>query len=255
MTSADYSGKAAAYARYRWNYAPAALQALCAALDLPPAAVIADLGAGPAPLARWFAHAGYRRVYAVEPDAGMRAVADQLLHGLPNAVNLAGSAEQTGLPDRSADLLIAGRALHWFDLQPTRAEFHRISRPGAYLATAAVQTTSRPIAAAVSTILHDPRFVTSSHARTGRPAVGLADYCSPGAQITVQVEHAVDEDAETFFQRLLTYSGTPQPGSATYRLMQETALAAFQRLTDGPTLTIPLLTEIHAAPLADRAAG
>ena len=255
MTSADYRGKAAAYARYRWNYNPAALCALCAAIDLPAEAAIADIGAGPAPLAYWFAHAGYRQVFAVEPDAGMRAVADQLLHTLPNAVNLAGSAEQTGLPDHSVDLLIAGRALHWFDLQSTLAEFRRITRPGAYLATASVQTTSQPVAEAISTILRDPRFVTSSHARSKRPAVSLADYCRPGAQITVQIEHTVTEDAATFFQRLLTYSGTPQPGSDNYHLMQQAALTAFQRLTDGPTLIIPLVTEITAAPLANHAAG
>lgn len=255
MTTAEYRGRAAAYARYRWNYAPAALRALCAALDLPADAAIADIGAGPAPLAHWFAHAGYRRVSAVEPDAGMRAVADQLLHALPNAVNLAGSAEQTGLPDRSIDLLIAGRALHWFDHQPTLAEFQRISRPGAYLATASVASRYPLLDEVTDPIVRDPRFITPSHSRMNRPTVSLHDYCRPDALITIQIEHAVTEDAETFFQRLLTYSGTPQPGSDNYRLMQQAARAAFQRLTDSPLLTIPLLTEITAAPLADPAAG
>jgi ubiquinone/menaquinone biosynthesis C-methylase UbiE len=249
MTTADYRGKAAAYARYRWKYADAALRALAAAIGLPAEATIADIGAGPAPLARWFAAAGFRRVYAVEPDAGMRAVAVETLHGFANAVNCAGSAGQSGLPDCSVDLLIAGRALHWFDFTPTLAEFQRISRPGAFLATAAVQTTSPTVDEAVRTIITDPRFVVPEHARTSRPDVSLSDYCRPAGRITIQVEHTVSEDAEAFFQRLLTFSGTPLPGTAPYQLMRETALTAFTHLADGPLLSIPLVTEIRAARL------
>jgi SAM-dependent methyltransferase len=47
---------------------------------------------------------------------------------------LSGSAEATGLPDHSSDLITVGQALHWFDLERTRAEFVRILRPDGWCA-------------------------------------------------------------------------------------------------------------------------
>lgn len=43
-------------------------------------------------------------------------------------------AEQTGLPDASADLIVAAQAAHWFDLPRFYAEALRIARSGAILA-------------------------------------------------------------------------------------------------------------------------
>jgi ubiquinone/menaquinone biosynthesis C-methylase UbiE len=40
-----------------------------------------------------------------------------------------GSAEATGLPDRSADLVTMASALHWADFDRACQEFHRILRP------------------------------------------------------------------------------------------------------------------------------
>jgi len=40
-----------------------------------------------------------------------------------------GTAEKTGLEDRSVDLLTAGQALHWFDREGCRKEFARILNP------------------------------------------------------------------------------------------------------------------------------
>src|SRR5690606_15404859 len=38
------------------------------------------------------------------------------------------TAESTGLPDRSVDLVISAQAFHWFDLDKTKMEFQRIGR-------------------------------------------------------------------------------------------------------------------------------
>ncbi|WP_431217764.1 class I SAM-dependent methyltransferase [Puia sp. P3] len=57
-----------------------------------------------------------------------------MLGQYPGFVSVDGTAEATGLPDSSIDLIVAGRAFHWFDRAPTRKEFVRISRPGATVA-------------------------------------------------------------------------------------------------------------------------
>ncbi|HYD69638.1 class I SAM-dependent methyltransferase [Azospirillum sp.] len=43
-------------------------------------------------------------------------------------------AESGGLPDASADLIVAAQAAHWFDLPAFYAEVRRVARPGAVLA-------------------------------------------------------------------------------------------------------------------------
>jgi SAM-dependent methyltransferase len=74
------------------------------------------------------------RVWAIEPNAEMRRLAEKAL--LPHATCLVidGSAEATTLPDHSVDLIAVAQAIHWFDPEPTRAEFLRILKPGGWLA-------------------------------------------------------------------------------------------------------------------------
>ena len=50
-------------------------------------------------------------VLAVEPDDGMRAVAERG----PPWPDVAGSAEDIPLPDATVDAVVAGQAFHWFD--------------------------------------------------------------------------------------------------------------------------------------------
>jgi SAM-dependent methyltransferase len=59
----------------------------------------------------------------VDPSADMLAQARAAGGGPPYAV---GEAARTGLPDRSADLVIAAQALHWFDMQACLPEWRRL---------------------------------------------------------------------------------------------------------------------------------
>ena len=67
-------------------------------------------------------------VYAVEPDADMRAQLAATLADFPNAKVIAGSAEETALPDHSVDVIVCAQALNWFDIEAFRAECLRISK-------------------------------------------------------------------------------------------------------------------------------
>jgi SAM-dependent methyltransferase len=112
---------------------------------------VVDLGAGSGlSAAVWAGRA--RRVVAVEPGAKMRAVAMARLGlagdapddgGFPDAGDgtdgtrfavMAGSAEQTGLPDGCADIVTASQAMHWFDPSRALPEIVRILRPGGVFA-------------------------------------------------------------------------------------------------------------------------
>ena len=92
------------------------------------AKLVVELGAGTGKLTRAVAGLGVD-VLAVEPDERMRAVlAGHGLNGVP------GSAEEIPAADGEADAIVAGSALHWFDLERTLPEIHRVLRPGGRLA-------------------------------------------------------------------------------------------------------------------------
>ncbi|HEX9623719.1 MAG TPA: class I SAM-dependent methyltransferase [Streptosporangiaceae bacterium] len=96
---------------------------------------VLDLGAGTgkltAQLAELATGAGKPQVVAVEPDPQMLA---ELRRQLPAVRALAGKAEEIPLPDASVDFVIAGQAIHWFNLDLAIPEIARILRPGGVLA-------------------------------------------------------------------------------------------------------------------------
>lgn len=90
-----------------------------------------DAGAGTGLSSEPFLRAGHR-VFGVEPNAEMRAAAEQWLGPrFPEGfVAVDGRAEATTLPAGAVDLVVAGQAFHWFDPVAARAEFARVLRPG-----------------------------------------------------------------------------------------------------------------------------
>ena len=124
--AASFGGAATAYAEHRPDYAPAAVRW---ALETAPGRRVLDLGAGTGKLTAALLTAG-ADVIAVEPD---RAMLDQLRRLLPDVVAHPGSAEELPLPDGSVDAVVAGNALHWFDLAVAGPEIARVLAPGGIL--------------------------------------------------------------------------------------------------------------------------
>src|SRR5262249_35002398 len=46
----------------------------------------------------------------------------------------AGRAEATGLPDGAADVVLSAQAFHWFEADAALREFHRVLKPGGWVA-------------------------------------------------------------------------------------------------------------------------
>jgi SAM-dependent methyltransferase len=128
-----FTGLAALYARCRPGYPPAALDLIVARCGLGPRSLLVDVGCGTGISARLFAERGIP-VLGVEPNAEMRAQAEAEPAGSPAPRYCEGRAEATGLPDSSADVVLAAQAFHWFDPGPTLAEFHRILKPDGWVA-------------------------------------------------------------------------------------------------------------------------
>lgn len=122
-----FTDRATAYAAGRPGYPPGLVAAVAEALHLAPGFAVADLGSGTGLSAEPFLAAGCP-VVAVEPNAAMRAQAERRLAAWPAFRSQPGTAEATGLPDASVDLVVAAQAFHWFDPGAARRECLRILR-------------------------------------------------------------------------------------------------------------------------------
>lgn len=121
------------YVKYRPGYPKEILELFRGEMGMTADSVVADVGSGTGISARIFLENG-NTVYGVEPNAAMRAAAEEFLKDYPNFHSIDGRSDATGLPAGSADLVIAAQAFHWFDPEPTREEFQRILRPGGFIA-------------------------------------------------------------------------------------------------------------------------
>jgi len=121
-----FTGKAEVYAKARPGYPNAAMEYICELM--PPAAVIADIGAGTGKFTVSLARYGYN-IIAVEPNTDMRGELIKTLTPFPNVKVVDGAAEATTLPDHSVDIITCAQALHWFDLDAFRAECRRVGKP------------------------------------------------------------------------------------------------------------------------------
>jgi len=104
--------------------------ALLDVLPLGPEATVLDLGAGTGKLTRVLVRR-FRRVLAVEPLEGMRAVLERVV---PEAEAQAGTAEAIPLAPASVDAVFAAQAFHWFANERALGEIVRVLRPGGVFA-------------------------------------------------------------------------------------------------------------------------
>ncbi|MEV6978074.1 class I SAM-dependent methyltransferase [Kitasatospora sp. NPDC093806] len=127
LHASSFGAAAVAYAEHRPDYARAAVRW---ALEAAPGPRVLDLGAGTGKLTATLLALGVE-VIAVEPDPAMLT---ELRSDLPGVRALSGKAETIPLPDRSVDAVLAGNAMHWFDMAVAGPEIARVLAPGGVLA-------------------------------------------------------------------------------------------------------------------------
>jgi SAM-dependent methyltransferase len=125
--ASSFGVAAPAYAEHRPSYAQAAVRW---ALKGAPGPRVLDLGAGTGKLTAVLAALG-ADVVAVEPDAAMLA---ELRRALPKVATFTGDAEAIPLADASVDAVLAGNAMHWFDMDVAGPQIARVLTKGGTLA-------------------------------------------------------------------------------------------------------------------------
>lgn len=128
-----FSNRVENYVKYRPDYPTGVLDLFASEMNLGKSSTLADVGSGTGISARLFLENG-NTVFGVEPNEQMREAAEEFLKDFPNFKSTNGTAENTTLPDKSIDFVIAAQAFHWFDKEKTRAEFKRILKDKGFIA-------------------------------------------------------------------------------------------------------------------------
>jgi SAM-dependent methyltransferase len=205
-----FSDRVDDYVRYRPGYPPGVADLLVARCGLGPGRAVADVGSGTGIFSRLLLGTG-ARVYAVEPNAPMRAAAETALGDDPRFHSVPGSAEATTLPAASADLATAAQAFHWFDPAKTRAELARIVKPGGFVALVWNQRRASPFNDDYERMLAEfaPEYANVNEKdRAAEPKIRA--FYAPAVPELARFEHAQLFDEQGLRGRLTSSSYAPQ---------------------------------------------
>jgi SAM-dependent methyltransferase len=187
----------------------------------------------------------------VEPVNGMRV---KLQEVLPEIEAVDGTAEAIPVPDASVDLVAAGQAFHWFDMERALPEIHRVLRTGGRLALLwNSRDLAKPLLAEIEELLepHVPENVSRAGAMHGwREAIAGSPLFGPYEHKTFDNPHRLtreglrDRIASTSFVAAMD-------GPARARLLDEVVA-----LVDGveEPFDFPYVTDVFVFPRSrDRA--
>ena len=224
-----FTDRVADYVRYRPDYPPALLRWLHEVQGVAPPWTVADIGAGTGISSKMFLDAGHP-VVAVEPNAAMRQAAQDMLGASPRFRTVDGSAEATGLPDASVDLVSAAQAFRWFDQQAVKPEWRRILRPEGLVAVYwnTRRLTGTPFLEGYEQLLLDYGTDYSSVAERYGDDAHMRRWFGAGLRGVASFPHAQRLDFDSLKGRLLSSSYAPREGHPRHAPMLE----ALRRLFD-----------------------
>ncbi|MGN6637886.1 MAG: class I SAM-dependent methyltransferase [Mucilaginibacter sp.] len=128
-----FTNRVTNYVKYRPGYPKAVVDHLAKCVHLTTGTVIADVGSGTGIFSKLLLERDFT-VFAVEPNEAMRSEAEQQLKHFPGFHSVEGTADATGLPAKSVDLIACAQAFHWFNTSEAKVEFKRILKPGGNVA-------------------------------------------------------------------------------------------------------------------------
>ena len=251
-----FTGRAGAYRNARPGYAPALLAWLKEKYTLAPGKVIADMGSGTGIFTQSLLSTG-ATVYAVEPNAEMRAIAEGQFRGLPNFISVPRPAEATSLPEHAFDLITAAQAFHWFDPERFNNEAERLLKPsGEVVLIWNMKVESSPFVQAYAELLRQycPAFKGFGGGIKERLGEVQAFFATPPE--TRSFDNPLVDDRTRFLTGVASSSYALKIGELNYEAFQQGLHALFDRFAKNGLLTIANQSLVFAGrprnPYADK---
>ncbi|MBV9341544.1 MAG: class I SAM-dependent methyltransferase [Acidobacteria bacterium] len=223
-----FSSRAENYRRARPSYPKEIISIVKEQCGLTSAARIADVGSGTGIFTRLLVGNG-NHVFGVEPNPEMRRAGEKYLSAYANFVSVAGSAEDTTLPDQAVDLITIANAAHWFEREKSLREFQRILTREGFLVL--IENHRRlqgsEFGCAYEQLVRDYGTDYSEVQRRGKSAQGNA-FFAPFRCEKRALSNYQDLDYAHLEARLLSSSFVPQPGDEHFAVM----LAELRRIFD-----------------------
>ena len=245
MNTSKFDNKGVVYAKARPGYPAALFSYLQKNGTLRKDAVVADVGSGTGIFTTQIS-AFAKKVFAVEPNEDMRRQAELQYAKLPGVVSIDGTAEQTSLPDASADLITVAQAFHWFDRTAFQTECRRLLKPhGKVLLVWNDRDTS-------SELIRDnfeinrrfcPSFKGSSNGIDFSPE-SFYDFFL-GAFETPTFENNLSYDLEAFLYRNLSSSYSPREGDPNYEPYSQAIKELFLQYQKDGVVQYPYITRCY----------
>ena len=240
-----FSGRVAAYERYRSRYPAQVIDILVERCGLMPDHLVTDIGAGTGMLAELFLQNG-NAVVAVEPNDEMRAACERLAAAWPGLTVKGGTAEQTGLENASVDFIAVGRAFHWFDLERTRPEFQRILKPAGWVVLASNSRVrdDSPISQAYEGVLREYGTDYAANRERYEIAPKVDAFFAGGELFREEIAGEQRLSLEELIGQTQSLSVTPPPDHPKYEGMQKSLREFFAQWQKDGVVTIRTMCRI-----------
>lgn len=187
-----------------------------------------------------------KKIYAVEPNADMRAEAEAAFASCGNVISVSATAEQTTLAEHSVNVITVAQAFHWFDRKAFRAECQRIlASNGNVLLIWNDRDTDSPIIQdnfAVNTRFC-PRFRGSSNGISFDKA-SFADFFAVSPEVT-RFDNSLIYDRDAFVLRNLSSSYAPVQGDTHYDRYVQAIHDVFDKHSKNGTVVYPYITRCY----------
>lgn len=245
-----YLGKGTCYVRHRWDFADEAVGALVAACRLSPEARVADIGSGTGMLTRHLVDR-FREVFAVEPNAELRGLAEDALGAYSSFRSVDGLSDATTLPSGTVRLVTVGRALHWFPPDSTRAEFRRILEPEGLVAVFGIPCRDQRLLDAIDTVCTADNGWEAAFEKRRAPDPPLHPYFGHGEVRTLSVDGSVLEGWDAFLGRISSMSAAPAADHPRRARFERALRVVFDRHATHGLLEVPNATTVTFGQLGD----
>ncbi|HYH86791.1 MAG TPA: class I SAM-dependent methyltransferase [Pyrinomonadaceae bacterium] len=240
-----FSSRVENYVKYRPGYPSVVVRLLEEECGLNGETIVADVGSGTGILSELFLRNG-NRVYGVEPNREMREAGERLLAAYDNFVSVEGRAEATTLADKSVDLVAAGQAFHWFDLEDARREFARILKTGGWVVLIwnDRRTAGTPFLEEYERMLVELGTDYCEVSNTWADEEVLQTFFGEGNVRSQTFENKQVFDFEGFKGRLMSASYAPEPGHENFAPMMQTLASIFERYAEQGTVAVEYDTKV-----------